>query len=207
MDDKDTEKEDIKEEESSGKGIISRLLGNERALGIIVILGLIGIFLIFISSYISPSKGKEANTEENGENNIPTSIELESYRNNISEELGNMLASMDGVGKTKVMVTLEGTVRNVYATDVDVNGRETSRKNGENEDADKQNTEKKSCIVIRQNDGSEKALTIGQLMPQIKGVLVVCEGGDDETTKAKIIAAVSAALDISETHICVSKLS
>ena len=203
MNDKSTENED-KKEKSPQNGIISRVLSNERALGIIVILGLVGIFLIFISSYINPSHGSGSDTDKYEESNTS---ELEDDRNNICEELGNMRASMDGVGKTKVMVTLEGTVRNVYATDVDVNGRETSRKNGENEDADKQNTEKKSCIVIRQNDGSEKALTVGQLMPQIKGVLVVCEGGDEETTKKKIIAAVSAALDISETHICVSKLS
>ncbi len=206
MNDKNTENEDIKKEKKP-KGIISAITGNERALGIIVILGLVGIFLIFISSYINPDTASVTDTDENQEDSTPTSTELESYRSSISEELGNMLASMDGVGKTKVMVTLEGTVRNVYATDVDVNGRETSRKNGENEDADKQNTEKKSCIVIRQNDGSEKALTIGQLMPQIKGVLVVCEGGDDDSTKERIIDAVSAALDISETHICVSKLS
>ena len=206
MNDKITENEDIKKEKKP-KGILSAITGNERTLGMIVILGLVGIFLIFISSYINPDTASGTDTDENREDSTPTSTELESYRSSISEELGNMLASMDGVGKTKVMVTLEGTVRNVYATDVDVNGRETSRKNGENEDADKQNTEKKSCIVIRQNDGSEKALTIGQLMPQIKGVLVVCEGGDDDFTKERIIDAVSAALDISETHICVSKLS
>ena len=206
MNDKTAENEDIKKE-NPPKGMISKLLGNERALSIIVILGLLGIFLIFISSYIKPSEGANADAEEFEQSNIPTSFELEDYRSNISEELGNMLASMDGVGRTKVMVTLEGTVRNVYATDVDVNGRETSRKSSGSEDADIQNTEKKSCIVIRQNDGSEKALTIGQLMPQIKGVLVVCEGGEDENVRERIISAVSAALDISETHICVSKLS
>lgn len=205
MNDKVTENEALKNEKMH-KGIISRMLANERTLGIIVILGLVGIFLIFISSYINPSSNSVSDTDEGMEDDPPTSTELENYRNSISEELGNMLASMDGVGKTKVMVTLDGTVRNVYATDVDVNGRETSRKNGGSEDADKQNTEKKSCIVIRQNDGSEKALTIGQLMPQIKGVLVICEGGDSDYIKEKIVDAVSAALDISETHICVSKL-
>lgn len=204
MHDKDLENEEQSEAKVS-KGIILNLLSNDRALGIIVILGLLGIFLIFISTYIKPTSAASAEVEEESE--IISASELEEYRNNISEELGNMLASMDGVGRTKVMVTLDGTVRNVYATDVDVNGRETSRKNGSDENADKQSTEKKSCIVIRQKDGSEKALTIGQLMPQIKGVLVVCDGGDDKATRENIIAAVSAALDISETHICVSKLS
>ena len=123
---------------------------------------------------------------------------VEEYRQGLCDELGNMLASIEGVGRTKIMLTIDGTVRNIYATDNDIQQRETS--------SDKQSNEKQSCIVIRQNDGSEKALTIGQLMPKIKGVLVVCEGGDKEEVCIKVTEAVSAALDVTKSHICVSKL-
>lgn len=186
-------------------GIFAKITGNDRLLGLIVIIGLLGIAFIFISSYIRPPETESQKSKE--ESSMLTSSELEEYRSTLSEELGNMLASMEGVGRTKVMITVEGSARNIYATDVDVNGRETSRKNGDDENADKQNTEKKSCIVIRQKDGSEKALTIGQLMPKIQGVLIICDGGDDSRVRSNVIAAVSTALDISETHICVSKLS
>ena len=173
-------------------------------LAIIVILGLIGILLIFISTYIKPSSyGSRAETEESEE---LTADELEKYRSALSEELGNMLASMNGVGRTKVMITIGGTARNVYATDTDVNGRETSRKSGDDENGDRQSNEKKTCIVIRQRDGSEKALSVGQLMPEIKGVLVVCDGGDDEDVRKRVTDAVKAALDIGDRHICVTKL-
>ena len=43
-------------------------------------------------------------------------------------------------------------------------------------------------------------------MPKIKGVLVVCEGGDKEEVCIKVVEAVSAALDVTKSHICVSKL-
>ncbi|MBR2175697.1 MAG: hypothetical protein IJ861_01970 [Clostridia bacterium] len=184
------------------EGIIPKLLSSDRALSIIVITGLIGIGLIFISSSLSPPSVSDAQPDESE----LTSDELLDYRTQISEELGNMLASMDGVGRTKVMVTISGTVRNVYATDVDVNDRQTSRKSGSDENADNQNTERRSCIVIRQKDGSEKALTIGQLMPEIKGVLIICDGGDNEQVRDNIVRAVAAALDINDSHICVSKL-
>ncbi len=204
MEDKTTEAmQESSEKEEKKKGIFPDLLNNEKALSFIVILGLVGIALIFISSYIRPPSDDSEETVE--ESNVSFS-ELATYRDEISEELGNMLASMDGVGRTKVMVTIDGTSRNIYATDVDVNDRETSRKSGTDENADKQNTEKKSCIVIKQKDGSEKALTVGQLMPEIKGVLVICDGGDDESVCKNITKAVSAALNISESHICVTKL-
>ncbi len=198
------EKEDEREPKKSAEGLIGRLLGSDRALTVIVIVGLVGIGLIFISSYIRPpSKDSAASVEESiGAENSG----LEEYRSSITQELGNMLASIDGVGKTKIMITLDGGVRNIYATDTDTNGRETSRKNGEDENADKQNTEKRSCILVRGKDGSEKALTVGKMMPQVKGVLIVCEGGDDGDIVQRVKDAVSAALDISQSHICVSKL-
>lgn len=198
------EKEDEREPKKLAEGLIGRLLGSDRALTVIVIVGLVGIGLIFISSYIRPpSKDSAASVEESiGAENSG----LEEYRSSITQELGNMLASIDGVGKTKIMITLDGGVRNIYATDTDTNGRETSRKNGEDENADKQNTEKRSCILVRGKDGSEKALTVGKMMPQVKGVLIVCEGGDDGDIVQRVKDAVSAALDISQSHICVSKL-
>ena len=188
---------------TENKKALSRLLSNDRILSIIVMLGIAGIALIFISSYLSPvSSDSETNTEEISD----TDTFSENYKNELTEELGNMIARIDGAGRTKVMITLEGTVRDVYAADTDTNGKESSRKTDSNENADKQNTEKKTYTIIRGRDGSEKALSIGQLLPEIKGVLVVCDGGDREDVKEKIIQAVSAALNITRSHIYVTAL-
>lgn len=197
-------KDEGAEQKKMPDGIVGKILGNDRALTIIVIVGLVGIGLIFISSYIRPPAKESAAAA--GESSGAEESALEQYRSSITEELGNMLASMDGVGRTKIMITLDGGVRNIYATDTDINGRETSRKNGDDENADKQNKEKHSCILVRNKDGTESALTVGKMMPSVKGVLIVCEGGDDEGIIKRVREAVSAALDISQSHICVSKL-
>ena len=168
----------------------------ENILKLTVIVGIAGIMLIFFSTVFSGNKAKEDTFAEVSESE--TAI-LTQYKKELCDELGNMLASIEGVGKTKIMLTLDGTVRNIYATDNDIQQRETS--------ADKQSNEKQSCIVIRQNDGSEKALTVGQLMPKIKGVLIVCEGGDDSEICERVSEAVSAALDVNKTHICVTKMN
>ena len=173
---------------------MGEIFKKENILKITVIAGLAGIVLIFCSDFFG-GREKEDTFAEVSESETYT---VEEYRQGLCEELGNMLASIEGVGKTKIMLTIDGTVRNIYATDNDIQQRETS--------SDKQSNEKQSCIVIRQNDGSEKALTIGQLMPKIKGVLVVCEGGDKEEVCIKVTEAVSAALDVTKSHICVSKL-
>ena len=173
---------------------MGEIFKKENILKVTVIAGLAGIVLIFCSDFFG-GREKEDTFAEVSESETYT---VEEYRQGLCDELGNMLASIEGVGRTKIMLTIDGTVRNIYATDNDIQQRETS--------SDKQSNEKQSCIVIRQNDGSEKALTIGQLMPKIKGVLVVCEGGDKEEVCIKVTEAVSAALDVTKSHICVSKL-
>ena len=173
---------------------MGEIFKKENILKITVIAGLAGIVLIFCSDFFG-GREKEDTFAEVSESETYT---VEEYRQGLCDELGNMPASIEGVGRTKIMLTIDGTVRNIYATDNDIQQRETS--------SDKQSNEKQSCIVIRQNDGSEKALTIGQLMPKIKGVLVVCEGGDKEEVCIKVTEAVSAALDVTKSHICVSKL-
>ena len=173
---------------------MGEIFKKENILKITGIAGHGGIVLIFCSDFFG-GREKEDTFAEVSESETYT---VEEYRQGLCDELGNMLASIEGVGRTKIMLTIDGTVRNIYATDNDIQQRETS--------SDKQSNEKQSCIVIRQNDGSEKALTIGQLMPKIKGVLVVCEGGDKEEVCIKVTEAVSAALDVTKSHICVSKL-
>lgn len=46
-----------------------------------------------------------------------------------------------------------------------------------------------------------------EVEPLIRGVLVVCEGGDEPVVVARITEAVTRALDISTAKVCITKLS
>ena len=46
-----------------------------------------------------------------------------------------------------------------------------------------------------------------EIAPKIRGVLIVCEGGDDPVVAARISDAVTKALDISAAKVCIVKLS
>lgn len=193
-------KSTVDEETDQPKG---RLMSKDGLLRLIVIIGILGIALIFISSVF---KKNDTGGNTDSAINTPDLTDVTSYRLELCEELGNMIASIEGAGRTKIMLTTDGTVRNIYATDNDIQQRESSRKNDSDENTDKQSNEKKSYITVRGKDGSEQAVTIGQLMPSIRGVLVVCEGGGSNQVCKRIKEAVSAALNISQSHICVTKM-
>lgn len=46
-----------------------------------------------------------------------------------------------------------------------------------------------------------------EIEPRIRGVLVLCEGGGDPVTVARVTEAVTKALDISAAKVCIEKLS
>ena len=46
-----------------------------------------------------------------------------------------------------------------------------------------------------------------EIQPRIRGVLVLCEGGDDPVTVGRVTEAVTKALDISTAKVCIAKLT
>lgn len=198
------EERDITEEENNNGRAFMGLIKKENAVRLIVIIGIAGIGLIFLSSMF----GKKSDSTKSDENSQASVVDdVSAYREKLCEELGNMIASIEGAGRTKVMITIDGTTRKLYATDNDIQQKENLQKNSTAENNDRQNIEKRSCIVIRSGNGTEQALVIGELMPNIKGVLIVCDGGGNEDVCERIKKAVSAALNIPSSHISIVKMS
>ena len=191
-------------EEDGSSTLAGKLMSRENMLRLIVFAGIAGILLIFCSSFFGNKTEKAALTDTAAA--VSESESAWQYKMQLTEELGNMLAGMDGVGRTRVMVTIDSTARNIYATEEDYLKKENSRSADGDESTAAESSEKKNLIVVRQSDGSEQALIIGRLVPAVKGVLVVCDGGGDEEICARVTRAVSSALNITSSHICVVKM-
>ncbi len=180
------------------QGAAGLRLKKDTLLKLVIAAGIIGIGLIFVSSLFTDKKGSEPDTAVLPDDTVQT----EEYREMLSEELGNMVASIEGAGRTKLMLTLEGTVKNIYASDSDIR-----RSGGTQSSGTVTDSEKRSCIVVRTGSGTEQALSVGQTMPTVRGVLIVCEGGGNSEVAERIKKAAAAALNISDSRICVLKMS
>ena len=191
--------------EPKSGSVLSGFLQRDRLVRLVTAAGIVGIALLFLSSRFSGSD----NASHREEQPDPTAgyVTAEEYRLALCDELGYMIAGIEGAGRTKVMLTIDGTIRNIYATDRDLQTRENKREGEASGNQELQNNEKTTCIVVRSKDGTEQPLTVGQQLPKVRGVLIVCEGGDREDVAARIKTAVSAVLNLSSSHICVQKLS
>ncbi len=152
--------------------------GENRRLLVIPILLLIGSYLL-----LSPGGTKAS---RKGDTSDQAQETFSAYEQSLEKRLESLLSCVEGAGKTQVMVTLESTQLNVYATDV----------------RDSMGGMEQTHILLE--DGG--ALTETVETPEVGGVAVVCEGGGNATVAAQITEIVSSLLGLSTGRISVTKM-
>ena len=147
---------------------------------IIFIIGIAGMLLILASEFW-PTQAKSSACD------TATESLLADYEAKMEQRLETLIQEMDGAGKTSVMVTLESGEWNRYAVDT---------KTGDT-------TAEQTHVLL--DDGN--ALTETVYMPEIRGVAVVCEGGDQVHVIAQITEMLSSLLGLSTSRISVTKMN
>ena len=156
----------------------------DKRIAIIVCIGLVGIILLTLSE-LMPQKS-DAKQNEKSEN--VTDIR-DSYEENIEKRLTSIVSSIDGAGRTEVMVTLASGDENVYAV----------------KEKSSDGSKEREYIVI-DSDKNESGLLLKVIEPEIRGVAIVCEGADSAKIRQEIISSVSAILGISTNRISIAKI-
>lgn len=156
----------------------------DKRIAAIVSIGLVGIILLTLSE-LMPHKS-DAKQNEKAEN--VTDIR-DSYEENIEKRLTSIVSSIDGAGRTEVMVTLASGDENVYAV----------------KEKSSDGSKEREYIVI-DSDKNESGLLLKVIEPEIRGVAIVCEGADSAKIRQEIISSVSAVLGISTNRISIAKI-
>lgn len=163
---------------------------------IIIAVGVLGLLIILLSSFLPDSDKKAA---------VPSSNQLdviaEEYSLSVEKKLESIISDMLGGSKVQVMVTLEGSAEYVYAseykTDVEMTDDKDSQKVQQND------SDQKNYVVMTDSEGNEKALIVYTKMPEIKGVVVVCDSGQTDAVSSAVRLAVRSALGIDNDKICI----
>ncbi len=150
------------------------------------ITGLIGIVLIGLSEWL-PSGGS----------NTVQAVDVAAYTRTLEQRLETLVEHIQGAGKSRVLVTLESGVEYIYADD----NKSASSQSEENGQTNKNSHSEEWDSRVVLSDG--KGLLITELQPTVRGVAVVCEGGDNEAVRQAVCEAVATALNISTRRVCV----
>lgn len=168
---------------------LKNLTKNKKNLWLICMLGIIGIVLIGFSDTFSK--------ENSNSNDTISELNCEKYISFLEKRTKEMLSSVEGAGRCKVMITADVSCENEFA----VNESVSQEKNQNNFDIQNQ-----SEIVFVENGGQKQALVRKVYEPKIRGVLVLCEGADNPKIKEMITFAVQTVLGVSSNKVSVTKL-
>ncbi len=180
--------------------LFDKLASNDKYRTVIVVVCIVGIALIFLSGFFKSSSPQKA------ESSPQSSVTADQYADQMETKLTGIITGIQGVGTARVLVTLERNTEYVYATEEKTSNQTTEDKSGSSSVKNQVNdsTDRK-YIVIKDADGSQKALAVTEVQPIVKGVVVVCDGGDNPAVQENVISTVTTALDISSARVCVIK--
>ena len=173
--------------------IVSKYLKPFKKPKTVLIIGLVGIGLIVLSSLFSSGNSKK-------ENVMTGEMTAEEYKTILEEDIKETVTDITGSKNVSVVITLESGIKYSYA---DIR-EETLTEKKENEKESTDNETKSGYITVKTAEGGEQALLVTTQMPKVRGVAIVCDGGDNERIAEKIQNAVMSALNISskKVYIC-----
>lgn len=109
----------------------------------------------------------------------------------LEDKLKTVLGSVKGAGNVNVMVTLESGPELKIATQVDERTNTNTNSSGTTTSV----TIVEEPIVVKQN-GEEKPLVLMEILPVVKGVVVVAEGAKDISVRLNMLEAVQSLLGL-----------
>ncbi|MGB9814102.1 MAG: stage III sporulation protein AG [Thermovenabulum sp.] len=178
----------IKEDFIKEDKLINLVFNNK----IIIFLFILGIFLMTFGGFFL----KKENNSVGGQKSVIENVVTEDYQKNIEKKLEEVLSRVEGVGKVKVMITF-GSEEEVEPAFNTVEG-ETVTEEKDNEGGMRTVTERevnKQVVLVNKENKSE-ALIVKKVIPEIKGVLIVAEGGESSEIVDRLTKAASTLLNI-----------
>ena len=141
-----------------------------------------GIMLIVLGNILFGNKETLPTKKVVDEQNI--SEEQISENNGLEDRLAFVFASIEGAGKVEVMVTLKAGNEIIIAEEEKI------------KDAKGEVSTEKSAVILSQSGGNEKPLVLKEKYPEVEGIIIVAEGGDDIFVKESLTKGAQALLDV-----------
>ncbi len=143
----------------------------------------LGIYILLLAGIALLAFGSMPEKESQAE--IEAVQVHEDYISELEERLAQMLSKIEGAGEVEVMLVAENS------GSIDV-GRDGNGESGK-------------TVVLTKSGGSE-ALVLAENTPEVRGALIIAEGGGSAGLRASLTEAVSTALGLGAHRVRVYKM-
>lgn len=156
------------------------ILDKMKDIGLLKLLLLLFAGVVLLLTTI-PSKATQKN--EMVDNPIATTktSEQKIFKEEMERQLSLALEQVQGIGNTKIMITLKATKELIINKDRPIKEEENKEKDsagGERVQSSKEAEE--TTVLVSDDTGIQTPYVIKELEPEIAGIVVVAQGGDEE---------------------------
>lgn len=167
----------------------------------LVIIFIALVLLIWFADFSGGNKQKGTNVSTS-DGDISN---LSKYTKDLEDRLSTVLSNIDGAGKVSVMITFDGNSEVILATTTDEKSTtNTTTSQGGTKNDSQTKTVSSEPVLINQN-GQTTPIVLMEIMPKIKGVIVVAEGANNVRVKLDLLKAVQALLAVNSGQVEIFK--
>ncbi|MEH7251563.1 stage III sporulation protein AG [Neobacillus niacini] len=155
------------------------------------------------SQAVNSSQGKTEEVETFGLKKDSNNKTIASYEESFEKELTKALEEMLGVDNVTVVVNIDSTDKKVLEKNTVTKSQTTEEKDNEGGERKVQETSTDQQVVIIRDGEKEVPIIVGEVKPDIRGVLVVAKGAENIQVKKWIIEAVTRSLGVPSHRVAV----
>ncbi len=141
------------------------------------------ILIIGISVLIFADRISEDEKPTDPTDTAPSPSDAKIYTEYLEEKIADLISEIDGISDVSVLLTLEGGNELVYA--------------------ENKSPGTVDYLIIEGSDG-ESPVLLREIYSSVRGIAVVCRGGDDDSIKRTVTELLASAFDLPKAKISVA---
>ncbi len=180
----------------------------------LVMLFMAGILIILLSF---PGVFRQAKSSEDGTKNISTpdlqnhtnttSHDENTYITDMENKAKNLLRKVSGVGEVYVAITTKNSKEQVPLKDSSSTQESLNEVDGEGGSRNNSSVQKEeNTVMVTNEDGNSVPYILQELEPEIEGIIVIAEGGDNAMVQMEIMEAMEVLFNVPAHKVKVMKL-
>ena len=197
----------IKEQMNKIKEILKKSNNNNnkrKTENLVVFVIILIITIIIINMIIKNDKKDKTNdnivsTKALAKTQIDSTINQNLEENDLQTSLENILSNIEGVGKTKVLITYSQTSQSIPLYNEDSSFSDTEEKDTSGGSRKISENVSKKEIIYQEINGEKVPVTQSTVNPKIEGAIILAKGATNSEIRLKITQAVEAATGVA-TH-------
>ena len=158
----------------------------------LAVFGVIGVVLILIGGGITAHENGEKN-EKTGASDLSVCT---GYSEILEKKVEELVEKVCGE-RPAVLLTLDCSGESVYAENLKSDSTYSADGKVSSSSAERE-------YLIMSGDGGDEGLLLREICPKIRGIAVVCRGGDSPNVKLEISELLSVAFGISKSKVSIS---